>query len=79
LSTLPTSDKTSNAQYGYQVIAGFGVGINISTLIIMTPYSVEPRDKCELELSCGNKETPLTNAEQLLPWALSHNFASWEG
>lgn len=48
LSTLPTSSVTTNAQYGYQVIAGFGVGINISTLVIMTPYMVEPRDKGEL-------------------------------
>ncbi|KAE9365743.1 MFS multidrug transporter-like protein [Stipitochalara longipes BDJ] len=42
LSNLPTSSVTSHAQYGYQVIAGFGVGINISTLVIMTPYLVEP-------------------------------------
>lgn len=40
LSTLTTTTKTPAAQYGYQVIAGFGVGINISTLILMTPYSV---------------------------------------
>lgn len=48
LSTLPIAAAASSAQYGYQVIAGFGVGINISTLILMTPYSVaDPRDKCE--------------------------------
>lgn len=46
LSTLSLTEITSSAQYGYQVIAGFGVGINISTLILMTPYSVkENRDK----------------------------------
>lgn len=51
LSSLPLSTKESNAQYGYQVIAGFGVGINISTLIIMAPYSIrEKRDLCRYSL-----------------------------
>ncbi|KAM0308687.1 hypothetical protein ACHAO8_009778 [Botrytis cinerea] len=52
LSTLPIAAAVSSAQYGYQVIAGFGVGINISTLILMTPYSVaDPRDK-SVALGC---------------------------
>ncbi|KAA8564176.1 hypothetical protein EYC84_011123 [Monilinia fructicola] len=52
LSTLSISEATSAAQYGYQVIAGFGVGINISTLILITPYSVnEARDKA-VALGC---------------------------
>ncbi|KAM0131600.1 hypothetical protein ACHAO1_007201 [Botrytis cinerea] len=52
LSTLPIAAAASSAQYGYQVIAGFGVGINISTLILMTPYSVaDPRDK-SVALGC---------------------------
>ncbi|KAH8685445.1 MFS multidrug transporter-like protein [Tricladium varicosporioides] len=46
LSTLPLIARMVPEQYGYQVIAGFGVGINISTLIVMTPYSIkEARDK----------------------------------
>lgn len=46
LSTLPTSgDFILHAQYGYEVIAGFGVGVNISTLMLMTPFSVEKRDQ----------------------------------
>jgi len=45
LSSLPLSEIEPNAQYGYQVIAGFGVGINISTLLLMTPFSIaEKRD-----------------------------------
>ncbi|KAF7914938.1 hypothetical protein BELL_0327g00030 [Botrytis elliptica] len=52
LSTLPTAAAASPAQYGYQVIAGFGIGINISTLILMTPYSVaDPRDN-SVALGC---------------------------
>lgn len=48
LSTLPLSNNEANAQYGYQIIAGFGVGINISTLTIMTPYSIEEeKDMCK--------------------------------
>jgi hypothetical protein len=46
LSTLPQSREEANSQYGYQIIAGFGVGINISTLFLMTPYSIkEKRDE----------------------------------
>ncbi|KNG88688.1 hypothetical protein ANOM_003111 [Aspergillus nomiae NRRL 13137] len=45
LSTLPASLTITAAQYGYQVIAGFGCGINLSLLILMTPFTVEERDK----------------------------------
>ncbi|KAF7953324.1 hypothetical protein EAE96_006535 [Botrytis aclada] len=52
LSTLPIKAAASPAQYGYQVITGFGIGINISTLILMTPYSVaDPRDN-SVALGC---------------------------
>lgn len=49
LSILPVSKAISAAQYGYEVIAGFGVGVNISTLILMTPYSVQKRDQGKLK------------------------------
>ena len=45
LSTVPMGTSPSHAQYGYQAIAGFGVGMNLSNLIIMTPFAVEKRDK----------------------------------
>lgn len=45
LSTLPTSQSIAPAQYGYEILAGFGCGINITLLILMTPFSVEERDK----------------------------------
>jgi hypothetical protein len=51
LAYLPLDTHISNAQYGYQVIAGFGAGINISLLQVLTPFSVEPRDKCKLSSS----------------------------
>ncbi|KAI4264049.1 MAG: hypothetical protein L6R42_000831 [Xanthoria sp. 1 TBL-2021] len=47
MSTLPTSSHTSKAQYGYEVIAGFGCGVNISTHMLNTPFCVEKRDQCE--------------------------------
>lgn len=46
LSTLPFSHSVPASQYGYQVIAGFGCGINISMLILLTPFCVQQRDKC---------------------------------
>lgn len=45
LSTLPASSRLDHAQYGYEIIAGFGCGVNISLLLLMTPFTVEPRDK----------------------------------
>jgi len=45
LSSLPASDSISKAQYGYEFLAGFGCGINITLLILMTPFSVKARDK----------------------------------
>ena len=46
LSTGSTGPSPPKAQYGYQAIAGFGVGMNLSLLILMTPFAVEKRDKC---------------------------------
>ncbi|KAF1951580.1 MFS general substrate transporter [Byssothecium circinans] len=44
LGTLPASTTISKAQYGYQVIAGFGCGTNISLLTLMTPFCVSEQD-----------------------------------
>ncbi len=44
LATIPISASVPAAQYGYQIIAGFGVGITFGTLVTITPSSVEPRD-----------------------------------
>lgn len=45
LSTLPETPAVAARQYGYQIIAGFGCGINITFGILMTPFLVESRDK----------------------------------
>ena len=45
LGNLRPQDGISSAQYGYQAMAGFGLGTNISLLTLMTSFSVEPRDK----------------------------------
>ena len=53
LSTSSYSPKVAAAQYGYEVIAGFGCGINISILVLMTPFCVEKRDQGTLtRFSC---------------------------
>ncbi|KAL5041369.1 hypothetical protein BDW71DRAFT_217899 [Aspergillus fruticulosus] len=44
LGTLSESLSISASQYGYQIIAGFGCGINITLLVVMTPLTVEERD-----------------------------------
>lgn len=45
LGTLSESVHIFAAQYGYQVLAGFGCGINITLLTLMAPFTVEGRDK----------------------------------
>jgi hypothetical protein len=44
LATLPVTISVPASQYGFEAIAGFGVGITFGTLVIITPSSVEPRD-----------------------------------
>ena len=46
LSVNPTTQNLDHAQYGYEAIAGFAVGVNLACLILLTPFSVEKRDKC---------------------------------
>ena len=52
LASLPESSHIPARTYGYQVIAGFGCGINISTLLLMIPFVVEVRDKGTLQGVC---------------------------
>lgn len=44
LSTLPTTGEYPAAGYGYEVLAGAGVGITFGILILTTPFVVEARD-----------------------------------
>lgn len=44
LATLPVSTSIPASQYGYEIIAGFGVGITFGTLVTITPSSVDPQD-----------------------------------
>jgi hypothetical protein len=45
LSTVPTSSAIPAQVYVYQGLVGFGTGINLACLIVMTPFAVEKRDK----------------------------------
>jgi hypothetical protein len=45
LASMPTSAHIPARSYGFQVIAGFGCGMNISTLLLLVPFVVESRDK----------------------------------
>lgn len=44
LSTLSTSADFPAAGYGYEVLAGVGVGITFGILVLATPFVAEPRD-----------------------------------
>ncbi|KAJ5578744.1 MFS general substrate transporter [Penicillium hispanicum] len=44
LGTVPEQQSIPARQYGYQVLAGFGCGINTPLLTLMTPFATEKRD-----------------------------------
>jgi len=44
LSTLPQTTHFPAAGYGYEALAGAGVGITFGILILITPFMVETRD-----------------------------------
>ncbi|KAJ5626428.1 MFS general substrate transporter [Penicillium herquei] len=44
LGTLPEHHNVSARQYGYEILAGFGCGLNIPLLTLMTPFATEKRD-----------------------------------
>lgn len=45
LSISSTRTSESKAEYGYQAIAGFSVGLSLACLTVMGPFAVEKRDK----------------------------------
>lgn len=44
LSMAPTSTEVAASQYGFQILAGAGVGFFNAALILMVPFVVEKRD-----------------------------------
>ncbi|MCJ1380726.1 hypothetical protein MMC17_003834 [Xylographa soralifera] len=44
LSTLTTSASFPAAGYGYEVLAGMGIGLTFGILVLATPFIAEPRD-----------------------------------
>lgn len=44
LATVPVTEKILVSQYGYQALAAFGCGANMTLLTIMTPYVVTKKD-----------------------------------
>ena len=44
LSTAPASTELPNSFYGFEAIAGFGLGITYATVTIMCPFVAEKRD-----------------------------------
>ena len=47
LGTISPSTAITARQYGYEIIAGFGCGSNISLLVLLVPFSVQPKDTCK--------------------------------
>ncbi|KAF1952681.1 MFS multidrug transporter-like protein [Byssothecium circinans] len=45
LTTAPTNKHVPAGYYVYEGIAGFGTGLNLACLIVMTPFAADKRDK----------------------------------
>lgn len=45
LSTFSTTSEMVAAQIGYEIIAGFGCGINTSLLVLIIPFAVNSSGK----------------------------------
>lgn len=50
-ASVPVSTSIPARVYGFQVIAGFGCGINISTLLLLVPLVIDYRDKGNFMIS----------------------------
>ena len=74
LATLPTTGGFPAAGYGYEVLAGAGVGITFRILILATPFVIEARDLGKVILAVP---LPLDVESQVLftfprqPWPLA--------
>lgn len=44
LSTAPVSTRLPNSFYGFEAIAGFGLGVTYATVTILCPFVAEKRD-----------------------------------
>lgn len=48
LGTLPRSIDIPHQIYGFEILAGFGCGMNFTPLFLIIPQTVDPRDKGKL-------------------------------
>lgn len=44
MSTLSGAKDIAASQYGFQILTGFGFGLNFATLTLMTPPAIEEKD-----------------------------------
>jgi len=75
LSTITThsSEKFPAAQYGYQIIMGFGFGINLATVVMAAPLTFTSQDLGEFAFVFDTESS--ANQLQRLEWASAINFA----
>jgi len=54
LYTLPVSLNISVSHYGFQTLAGFGVGLTLTTLLSLAPFVVSSHDRGRFEDQSGS-------------------------
>ncbi len=54
LCTFPTTSAFPSKGYGFEVLAGFGLGVTFGCLVLTTPFVV---DQTDLGKSCNNRTT----------------------
>lgn len=64
LSTLPTTRELPAKAYGFETLAGVGVGVTFGILVLATPYVASPRD---LGKSCRNGQIICARSSVVIP------------
>lgn len=64
LSTLPITGELPAKAYGFETLAGVGVGVTFGILVLATPYVASPRDLGE---SCHNGRIFCVQASAVIP------------
>jgi hypothetical protein len=75
--TTHTSEKFPISAYGFQVIMGFGFGINLATIVMAAPLTFTSQDLGECAFFVTAESN--TNKPQPLVWESATSSAFWAG
>jgi hypothetical protein len=75
LGTLPITTNLTPSTYGFEIIAGFGCGMNLALLFTIVPQVTEKRDRGKpAEINVIEERSSETDRVQLWPWVRRANL-----